>query len=164
MIYLIKKRFQAVIKNNLVGTWNMTSAVAKLAMIPQKSGRIVNVIAQIMRGFPGMVHTGAARAGVDNMTKTLSIEWAQYNIKINSVAPGVIKSSGTERYGEGMVDSMVDLIPLKRLGTTEETAYLITYLSSEKLASYVTGVTWYIDGGQSLNGDLMGGFVVKPKI
>lgn len=57
--------FQAVIRNNLIGTWNMTHAVATLAMIPQHRGSIVNVIAQIKRGFPGMVHTGAARAGVD---------------------------------------------------------------------------------------------------
>jgi hypothetical protein len=55
----------AVVRNNLIGTWNMTHAVATLAMIPQQKGSVVNVIAQIKRGFPGMVHTGAARAGVD---------------------------------------------------------------------------------------------------
>lgn len=71
---------KAVIKNNLIGTWNMTSAVARKAFIPQNSGSIVNVIAMIYRGFPGMVHTGAARAGVDNITKTLSVEWSTYSI------------------------------------------------------------------------------------
>ncbi len=58
----------AVVRNNLLGTWNMTHAVATLAMIPQQKGSVVNVIAQIKRGFPGMVHTGAARAGVDVRT------------------------------------------------------------------------------------------------
>ena len=55
--------FAAVVKNNLLGTWNVTREVANQAMIPQKRGRIVNIIANIYRGFPGMVHTGAARAG-----------------------------------------------------------------------------------------------------
>lgn len=64
LIYLCRGFF-AVVRNNLLGTWNMTHAVATLAMIPQNRGSLVNVIAQIKRGFPGMVHTGAARAGVD---------------------------------------------------------------------------------------------------
>ena len=55
--------FEAVVRNNLLGTWNFTHAVANEVFIPQKRGRIVNVIAQIARGFPGMVHTGSARAG-----------------------------------------------------------------------------------------------------
>lgn len=77
------------------------------------------------------------------MTKTLAIEWAKYNIKINSVAPGVIKSSGTEQYGEG-INMVLSTIPLKRFGTTEECAYLITFLASEKISSFITGQTYYI--------------------
>ena len=61
----------------------MTREVAIASMIPQRRGRIVNIIANIARGFPGMVHTGAARAGVENMTKTLAVEWAQYGIAVN---------------------------------------------------------------------------------
>ena len=67
-------------------------------MIPARRGRIVNVIANIYRGFPGMAHTGAARAGVENMTMTLAVEWAQFGILVNAVAPGVILSSGTAQY------------------------------------------------------------------
>ena len=78
----------------------MTLTMATRAMIPGR-GRIVNVIADIFRGFPGMVHTGAARAGVDNMTKTLAVEWASFGIRVDACAPGVIRSSGTEQYGEG---------------------------------------------------------------
>ena len=73
---LSTKGWDAVVRNNLSGTFYVTREVATASMIPRKRGRIVNVIAQIARGFPGMVHTGAARAGVENMTKTLAIEWA----------------------------------------------------------------------------------------
>src|SRR4030095_2346761 len=74
--------FEAVVRNNLLGTWNVTREVATRAMMKQKpkGGRILNVIAQIFRGFPGMVHTGAARAGVENMTMTLAIEWVEHDI------------------------------------------------------------------------------------
>jgi len=132
----------------------MISSCARLVFIPQRSGRIVNVIAQIKRGFPGMVHTGAARAGVDNLTKTLAIEWSRYNIKLNSVAPGVIESTGTQRYPEAILDDAKKATPLSRLGTCEEVAYLITFLASEKLSGFITGQTYYIDGGQSLSGDI----------
>jgi len=148
------KGFEAVIRNNLLGTWNMIHSCATLAFIPQQSGRIVNVIAGISRGFPGMVHTGSARAGVDNLTKTLSVEWAHYNIKVNAVAPGYIQSSGMKNYSEELVQRLGIATPLQRQGTEEEVSHLITFLSSEKASSYITGQTYYIDGGSSLWGDL----------
>lgn len=151
--HLAPKGFEAVVRNNLLGTWVMTHAVATRAMIPAKRGRIVNVIAQIARGFPGMAHTGAARAGVDNLTKTLAIEWAHYGIRTNAVAPGVIKSSGTDRYPPELIDIARRRTPLKRAGTAEEVAHLVTYLVSPA-ADFITGQTLYIDGGQSLWGDL----------
>ena len=149
---LSPKGFAAVIRNNLVGTWTMTHAVATKAMIPQKRGRIVNVIAQISRGFPGMVHTGAARAGVDNMTKTLAVEWALHGIRVNAVAPGVIVTSGTKQYPPELLATAEKANPLKRLGTAEEVSHLITYLSS-RYADFVAGQTFYIDGGASIWGD-----------
>lgn len=152
--HLLPKGFEAVVRNNLLGTWNMTHAVATKALIKQKSGRIVNVIAQIARGFPGMVHTGAARAGVENMTKSLAIEWAQHGVRVNAVAPGVIKTSGTEQYPPVLLEAGRKATPLKRLGRPDEVSHLITYLAS-KAADFVTGQTFYIDGGQSLWGDMM---------
>ncbi len=149
---LSPKGFAAVIRNNLVGTWTMTHAVATKAMIPQKRGRIVNVIAQIIRGFPGMVHTGAARAGVDNMTKTLAVEWALHGIRVNAVAPGVIVTSGTKQYPPELLETAEKANPLKRLGTADEVSHLITYLSS-RYADFVAGQTFYIDGGASIWGD-----------
>jgi citronellol/citronellal dehydrogenase len=144
--------WEAVIRNNLNGTFFVTQAVATRCMIPQKKGRIVNIIANIARGFPGMVHTGAARAGVENMTKTLAVEWAQFNLQVNAVAPGIIKSSGTEQYPPHFVEMGRLRTPMKRLGTPEECAELIAYLASDA-AYFVTGETWYIDGGAHLWGD-----------
>lgn len=149
---LSAKGFAAVIRNNLIGTWAMTHAVATKAMIPQKRGRIVNVIAQIIRGFPGMVHTGAARAGVDNMTKTLAVEWALHGIRVNAVAPGVIVTSGTKQYPPELLDNAEKSNPLKRLGTAEEVSHLITYLAS-RYADFIAGQTLYIDGGASIWGE-----------
>lgn len=150
--HISPKGFEAVVRNNLLGTWNVTHAVANRAMIPARRGRIVNVTAQVARGFPGMVHTGAARAGVDNMTKTLAVEWAQHGVRVNACAPGVIVTTGTAQYGDELLESARRATPLKRLGVAREVSHLITYLAS-RYADFVTGQTFYIDGGASLWGD-----------
>lgn len=145
--------FEAVIKNNLNGLFYMTLATANLAMIPQRRGRIVNIIADIACGFPGMVHTGAARAGVDNMTKTLAVEWATFGIRVNACAPGTIRSSGTLQYGEMTLEGSRKATPLKRLGTVEEVSRVVVFLASDA-NDFVTGSTYYVDGGGSLWGDV----------
>lgn len=144
--------WEAVIRNNLNGTFFMTQAVASKHMIPAKKGRIVNVIANVARGFPGMVHTGAARAGVENMTKTLAIEWAMHNIQVNAIAPGVIRTSGTDQYPPELIEASRKKTPMKRVGTAGEVAQLIVYLACDA-AWFVTGECWYIDGGAHLWGD-----------
>lgn len=145
--------WNAVINNNLNGTWYCTQQMAKQFFIPQEAGVVVNIIANIERGFPGMAHTGAARAGVENLTKTLAVEWAKYNIRINAVAPGIIKSSGLENYPPELLQGISDRIPMKRLGSTQEVADLSLFLLSP-MAAYMTGETVYIDGGQRLWGDM----------
>ncbi|MEZ4220708.1 MAG: SDR family oxidoreductase [Polyangiaceae bacterium] len=150
---LSPRGFEAVIRNNLVGVFNMTHAVATSAMIPARRGRIVNVIADILRGFPGMVHTGAARAGVDNMTKTLAVEWAPLGIRVNACAPGTIRSTGTVQYGDDTLELARRATPMKRLGTVAEVSRVIVFLASSA-NDFVTGSTYYIDGGSSLWGDL----------
>lgn len=150
--HLTTKGWEAVVRNNLNGTFFVTQATAVRFFIPNKRGRIVSIIANIARGFPGMVHTGAARAGVENMTKTLAVEWAPYRIGVNAVAPGVIRSTGVEQYPPELVEMTRKRTPAKRLGTCEEVAALVTYLASDA-ADFVTGETWYIDGGAHLWGD-----------
>jgi citronellol/citronellal dehydrogenase len=144
--------WEAVVRNNLNGTFFMTQAVATKHMIPNRRGRIVNVIANVARGFPGMVHTGAARAGVENMTKTLAIEWATHNVQVNAVAPGVIKTSGTDQYPPELIEASRKKTPMKRVASAGEVAELIVYLASDA-AYFVTGECWYIDGGAHLWGD-----------
>ncbi len=148
------KGWEAVIRNNLNGTFFMTREVATRAMIPAKRGRIVNITAMVSRGFPGMSHTGAARAAVENLTKSLAIEWATYGIRVNAVAPGNnIRTSGTDQYGEDLLELTRKATPLKRLGTADEVARVIVFLASDA-ADFVTGSIWGIDGGQPLWGDI----------
>jgi citronellol/citronellal dehydrogenase len=146
------KGWEAVVKNNLNGTFYMTREVATRSMIPKRRGKIVNVIAQVARGFPGFSHTGAARAGVENLTMSLAIEWAQYQINVNALAPGVILSSGTAKYPPELLEIGRKATPLKRLGTEDEVADAILYLLSPA-AHFVTGTTLYIDGGARLWGE-----------
>jgi citronellol/citronellal dehydrogenase len=142
----------AVINNNLNGTFFMTQAMAKTFFIKQKEGIVVNIIANIYRGFPGMAHTGAARAGVDNLTKSLAIEWAKHNIRVNAIAPGIIQSSGMKNYPPQLLEGISESIPMKRLGTVEEVAHLTTFLVSP-MAGFITGETVYVDGGNRLAGE-----------
>ncbi|MCA9669095.1 MAG: SDR family oxidoreductase [Myxococcales bacterium] len=146
--------FNAVIRNNLSGTFYVTQAVAKKVMVPGgKGGAIVNVIANIYRGFAGMAHTGAARAGVDNLTKSLAVEWAAHKIRVNAVAPGIIMTSGMKQYPPELVRQSRKTIPFKRLGSAEEVAEPIVFLASPG-ASYISGETLYVDGAARLWGDL----------
>lgn len=145
------KGWLAVINTNLNGTWFMTQQMANSFFLPQESGCVVNIIVDHYRGFPGMSHTGAARAGVDNLTKSLAVEWANRNVRVNSVAPGIIHSSGLDNYPPEMVAQVSKSIPVKRLGKVDEVAEAVLYLA---LADYVTGETLYIDGGSRLWGDI----------
>lgn len=152
------KGWQAVINNNLNGTFFMTRELANQFFIPQKSGVVVNIIANIIRGFPGMAHTGAARAGVENLTKTLAVEWADYNIRLNCIAPGIIESSGLDNYPSELKDLFENAkqdIPAHRFGTVEDIANATCFLASP-LADYVNGTTMYVDGAQHLNYDNAG--------
>lgn len=147
------KGWDAVIRNNLNGTWYLTQSMANHFFIPQKSGNIVNVIANVFRGFPGMAHTGAARAGVENLTKSLAVEWAPYQIRINAVAPGIIKSTGLEQYPPALLQGIASSIPMKRLGTVDEVAWSALFLASP-LAAYTSGETIYQDGAMRLWGSI----------
>jgi len=143
--------FLAVVRNNLVGTFTMSREVATKWMIGNGGGRVVNVTANTYRGFPGMAHTGAARAGVENLTMTLAVEWAQFGILVSAVAPGIVKSTGTAQYPLQLIERGIAETPLKRAATCDEIAAAIVFLASPA-AQYITGATLRIDGGQSLWG------------
>jgi hypothetical protein len=103
-------------------------------------------------GFPYMAHTGAARAGVDNLTKSLAVEWGPRGVRVNAVAPGLIYSSGMETYDEefqAIAARNGSQIPAGRIGTESETSAAVTFLLSPA-AAFITGETLRVDGGASL--------------
>uniref|UniRef100_A0A8C5QLS3 Peroxisomal trans-2-enoyl-CoA reductase n=1 Tax=Leptobrachium leishanense TaxID=445787 RepID=A0A8C5QLS3_9ANUR len=146
------KGWNAVIETNLTGTFYCCKAVYN-AWMKEHGGAIVNIIADMWKGFPGMAHTGAARAAVDNLTKSLAIEWAHTGVRINSIAPGTIFSqTAVENYkdmGPSLFQNYIPRIPAKRLGLPEEISPMVCFLLSPA-ASYITGETVKVDAGQSL--------------
>lgn len=156
--YLSDKGWNAVINNNLNGTFFMTREMANAFFIPQQRGNVVNIIVNVFRGFPAMAHTSAARAAVENLTKSLAQEWAEYGIRLNCVAPGLIESSGLSTYPpqvQDMFEEARKAIPLGRFGNVEDIANAVSFLASP-MAAYITGVSLYVDGAQHLNFDNMG--------
>jgi len=141
------KGWAAVVDTNLNGTWWVTQAAYQHAL-KEHGGAIVNMVADVWAGVPGMVHTGAARAGVMNMTVTLAAEWARDSVRVNAVAPGPILSSGLATYPEAMqrrTINEVKVTPSARLGTESEVSSAVTYLLSPG-AAYVTGEVMKVDG------------------
>lgn len=147
-----KNGFHAVVETNLTGTFLMCREAYQRTM-HEHGGAIVNMLIDNGRGYPGMAHSGAARAGVENLTKTLAVEWARAGIRVNAVAPGIIKSSGLENYPEYVQEEYlpqaVKDIPFKRMGTESETAAAIVFLLSPA-ASYISGESIKIDGAYAL--------------
>ena len=114
-------------------------------------GAIVNVVANNRQGMPMMARTGAAD-WVQNMTKTLAVEWGQYGVRVNAVAPGTIDSSGLDSYDDMYQDFIRGYAKNNqtfRLGTEQEIAATIVFLASPG-ASFITGQCLWADGGESL--------------
>ncbi|KAG0003357.1 hypothetical protein BGZ80_001294 [Entomortierella chlamydospora] len=144
--------FATVVDLNLNGTFNMCKAAFD-GYMGEHGGRIVNIVAGTRNGIPRAMHTGAARAGIINMTKTLAVEWGPYNgIRVNCISPGLIVSSGMKNYDSSVVDWFVKghwMNPASRFGTESEIAAAVTFLLSPA-ASYITGINLEVDGGSSL--------------
>jgi citronellol/citronellal dehydrogenase len=135
---------------------------AYLHSMQAHGGAIVNIVADMWRGFPNMAHTGAARAGVVNLTQSLALEWAASGIRINAVAPGLIDSSGLRTYPEAvreMLGVVAQEIPAQRMGTEAEVAAAVTFLLSPG-AAYISGATLRIDGAGSLY--RLQGYTIPP--
>jgi NAD(P)-dependent dehydrogenase (short-subunit alcohol dehydrogenase family) len=147
------KGWDAVVATNLTGTWNVTRAAADAWML-KNGGTILNITMLTGRAFPGMAHSVAARSGVEAMTRTLAVEWANKGIRINSIAPGFVASSGIKRYPAGLelISQMRSFVPMKRLATCDEIAWAVAFLASPA-GAYITGETMTIDGGKTLWGD-----------
>jgi len=155
MATISKKGFDAVVSNNLTGGFLVMREVFTQSM-QERGGAIVNMAADMWRGMPGMSHSGAARAGMVNLTKTAAYEWAHAGVRVNAVAPGWIASSGMDTYG-GMTRSLIPAlknhVPLGRIGVEAEVSGVICFLLSPA-ASFITGATIQIDGGAPLGSAL----------
>jgi citronellol/citronellal dehydrogenase len=147
---LTNKGFETVIRNNLVGTWQMTKAVADHFMLAH-GGSVVFVTACVRSGLSGFVHTAAARGGVLAMMKTLAFEWAEFGIRLNCVAPGTIKTEGMGHYPISPEQWLkLNRNILGHMGDVEDVAGAIVFLSSP-LGKFITGEEWYVDGGETLH-------------
>jgi citronellol/citronellal dehydrogenase len=142
------KGFRTVMKLNVEGTWLMTHAVATKAMIPGGGGKVVSVTLSPHHGLPGMAHSSAARAAVENLMRVLSIEWSRYGIKLNAIAAGQFATETLlTKYPQPIVDSLASTVPLGRLGEPEEIAWLVTLLASPA-GDFFSGSVLTVDGAR----------------
>jgi citronellol/citronellal dehydrogenase len=145
------KGFDVVVRNNLTGGFIVSREVYTQSM-SKHGGSIVNMAADMRNGFPNMAHTGAARAGMINLTMTLAHEWAHAGVRVNAVSPGWIASSGMDTYQgdfKAQIPKLKNYCPLGRLGTESEVSAVVCFLLSDASA-YITGTEIRIDGGVPL--------------
>jgi citronellol/citronellal dehydrogenase len=142
------KGFRTVIELNVTGTWLMTHAAATKAFIPQTGGKVLSVTLSPHKGMPGMVHSGAARAAVENMMKTLSVEWSRFGIKLCALAAGQFDTETLRtKYPAAVSQNVAKTVPLGRMGTEEEWAWLVAYLASPA-GDFYSGTTITMDGAR----------------
>ena len=150
LLAINKKGWDAVIATNLTGGFLMAREVFTQSMSKQ-GGAIVNIVADMWAGMPGMGHSGAARAGMVNFTQTAAYEWGGAGVRVNAVAPGWITSSGMSTYPEGfksVLKNLANAVPLGRMGNEAEVSAVICFLLSEA-ATFVSGTTVRVDGSAS---------------
>lgn len=148
-----QKGWETVVRTNLTGGFLMAREAYNQAL-SKTGGAIVNIVADMWGGMPGMGHSGAARAGMVNFTQTAAVEWGACGVRVNAVAPGWIASSGMDSYPESMkpwIRSLKDAVPIKRMGTEAEVSAAICFLLSPG-AAFISGDTLRIDGGASQGG------------
>jgi citronellol/citronellal dehydrogenase len=143
------KGFRTVIRLNVEGTWLVTHAVATKAMIPSgRGGKVFSVTLSPHNGMPGMAHSGAARAAVENLMRTLSVEWARFGIRLLALAAGQFETQTLlTKYPEAIVERIAHTIPLGRMGTEREFAWLVAFLASPA-GDFFSGAVITMDGAR----------------
>ena len=146
ILEISEAEWRSVIDTNLTGAFFCCKAVGPY-MIRQGGGRIINISSRIgLQGMANRIAYCASKGGLIQLTRALALEWAPYNILVNSVAPGLIKTPETSK---ALQEGRASEIPLKRAGEPEEIAPLIVYLASEA-CTYMTGEVILIDGGWAI--------------
>jgi citronellol/citronellal dehydrogenase len=146
------KGWNAVIDTNLNGTWYMMQAAARRWVGAQRPGSIINIVANIWRGMPGIAHTCAARAGVIYLSKSVATEWAPHKIRVNCVAPGCVETEGFNIYPPEGQATFTESNPMRRAGHALDVAEACCYLTARS-GDFITGEVINIDGGQQCWGD-----------
>ncbi len=158
-----QKGFETVVRTNLVGGFLVAREVFNQSM-SKTGGSIVNMLADMWGGMPGMGHSGAARAGMENFTKTAAVEWGYAGVRVNAVAPGWIASSGMDTYEgafKAVIPTLREHVPLKRIGSESEVSAAIVFLLSPG-AAFISGNTVRIDGAASQGSRAFPLFKAKP--
>lgn len=150
-IDLSHKGWNAVVDTNLNGTWYMMQAAARRWRDRGEPGSIVNIVATIDRGIPQSAHTAAARAGVVYLSRSVAVEWAPLNIRVNSLAPGTIETEGLNNYPPSLLDRLGKGNPMRRMGDTWDIAEGVIYLTAVS-GKFITGELLQINGGMHLWG------------
>ena len=140
--------FDAVLKINLTGTFNMTQAVLK-PMTKARAGAIINLSSVVgLTGNAGQANYAASKAGVIGFSKSIAREVAARNVRVNVIAPGFIESDMTAVLSDKIKDAMMGQIPMKRFGQAEEVAEVAVFLAKQE---YLTGQVLAIDGGLTMH-------------
>ena len=145
---LSTKGFEAVVRNNLTGGF-IFMREAYTRWMEDHGGSVVNIIADIWHGWPDYAHSAAARGGMFTLSETAACEWAASGVRVNTVAPGGIASSGFDTYtpeAQAKILQYPPTVPLQRYGSESEVSAAITFLLSPA-AAYITGSCIRVDGG-----------------
>lgn len=145
------KGWRAVIDTNLNGTWWMMQAFARRWHERQEAGNIVNIVAVYDRGIPHSAHTAAARAGVVYASKSVAVEWAPADIRVNCIAPGTIETDGFNNYPPALLPRLGRGNPMRRLGDVWDIAQAAAYLCAPT-GKFITGEVLHVDGGMQIWG------------
>jgi NAD(P)-dependent dehydrogenase (short-subunit alcohol dehydrogenase family) len=148
---LTEEDWDRTIDINLKGEFLCAQRAAK-EMAKNNWGRIINIASiasgGVGVGISGGCHYTASKGGIIGMTETMAVEWAPMGINVNAIGPGAIDTpmTSTSQIPEEAMKAMLAGVPLKRMGKSEEVSAMVVFLASEE-ASYVTGATFYVDGG-----------------
>jgi 3-oxoacyl-[acyl-carrier protein] reductase len=150
LIRMKKEDWDAVLAVNLTGVFNCTKVISAL-MMKQRSGKIINIASIVgeMGNF-GQANYAASKGGVIAFTKTMARELASRNITVNAVAPGFIETAMTDKLSAEVKQAMLAQIPLGKMGTPEDVANAVVFLSSPA-ADYITGQVINVNGGMLMN-------------
>lgn len=149
LLRMTEQQWDDVMANNLKSVFNLTKQVAK-PMLKQRKGSIINITSIIgLKGNAGQANYAASKAGIVGFTKSVAQELGSRNIRCNAIAPGYIETDMTDNLGEGIKESFVDNIPMKRFGKAEEVADAVVFLASD-MAAYISGQTLSVCGALTM--------------